>query len=129
MTTKRASTVVLIANLVVLLLLSVHLTSAQTRKTSDVLRGRALEIVDASGKVRCRINVEASGEVVFRLVDPKGAIRVKAGADAGGSGLLLLDGLTEPAIHMVARREADAVRKATSITLNGASGAQRVLTP
>jgi hypothetical protein len=59
---------------------------------------------DARGQVRSRINMEEDGEVVFRLRDRNGTIRVKLGAGEGGSGFVLLDETTEPAVHMVARR-------------------------
>jgi hypothetical protein len=48
--------------------------------------------------------VESSGEVVFRLRDANGTIRVKVGASEEGSGLVLLDEATEPGIHMLANR-------------------------
>jgi len=93
------------------------------------LRTRALELVDDRGVVRSRLNVEPSGEVVFRLIDSNGTIRVKLGAGEDGSGLLLLDETTEPAVHLIARRTATKDRpNTTRITLNGAAG-QRTVTP
>lgn len=53
-----------------------------------ILRGRILELVDDQDRIRARFNVEPDGEVVFRLVDQKGRIRVKLGAGESGSGLL-----------------------------------------
>jgi hypothetical protein len=86
--------------------------------------------VDDRGQVRSRLEVEPTGEVVLRLLDARGTIRVKLGAGEDGSGLLLADEATEPAIHIVARRSAKPDRPATtSITLNGADGQQRVITP
>ena len=55
-------------------------------EVAPVLRGRALEIVDEHGQIRSRLNVEADGAVVLRLIDRTGTIRVKLGADEGGSG-------------------------------------------
>ena len=94
-----------------------------------ILRGRALEIVDEHGKVRSRINVEEDGEVVLRIADRNGTIRVKLGAGEGGSGLLLADETTEPAVHIIARRAGTEARPATtSLTLR--SGTQeRVIRP
>jgi hypothetical protein len=89
----------------------------------DTLRARAIELVDERGRVRAQINVESSGEAVFRLRDGSGQVRVKLGADESGSGLLLLDGATEPAIHMLARTGG------TTLTLASKDGARRVLTP
>ena len=95
-----------------------------------VLRGRALELVDEAGQVRSRINVEPDGEVVLRLIDRKGTIRVKLGAGERGSGLLLLDEATEPAVHVIARRTGTSERPTTtSLTLRGSAGEQRVIRP
>ena len=49
--------------------------------------------------------------MVLRLRDAGGTIRVKLGASAEGSGLVLLDDATEPGIHMLAKRAG------TSLTL------------
>jgi len=49
--------------------------------------------------------------------------RVKIGADTEGSGLLLIDGSTEPRIHMLAKRSG------TSVTLTNIAGQRRVITP
>ena len=114
-----------------LLLLTIALTASSTaQNVTPILRGRALELVDESGQVRAQLNVEASGEVVFRLRDKKGTIRVKLGAGEDGSGLVLLDEATEPAIHIIARRTGTSERPTTtSITLKGADGQQRVINP
>jgi hypothetical protein len=87
-----------------------------------VLRARAIELVDDRGRVRARLNVEPGGETVFRLTDANGTIRVKIGAAEDGSGLVLLDGSTEPGVHMLAKRTG------TSLTLRQ-GGQQRVIAP
>jgi len=104
--------------------------SSAAQQVVPVLRGRALELVDESDQVRSRINVEPDGEVVFRLIDRNGTIRVKLGAGEGGSGLLLLDEATEPAVHVIARRTGTRERPTTtSVTLRGSDGEQRVIKP
>ena len=65
---------------------------------SVTVRARAFELVDESGRVRAQRNVEANG-------------------------LLLLDGSTEPGIHMLAKRSG------TSVTLTNRGGQRRVITP
>ena len=75
----------------------------------DVVRARAIELVDGRGRVRAQLNVESSGEVVFRLRDSAGTIRVKLGASEEGSGLLLANEATEPGVHIVANRRATSV--------------------
>jgi hypothetical protein len=102
-------------------LLSVGLTRVAMEKSplppEPVIRARVLELVDQRGQVRSRLNVEASGEVVFRMLDQRGTIRVKLGAGTDGSGLVLLDEDTEPGVHLVARRAALPDRATTSLTL------------
>jgi hypothetical protein len=116
-------------SLVNLTLLGFHLQAAGFSSEPDpVLRGQALELVDAAGQVRSRLDVEKDGQVVFRLLDQRGTIRVKLGAGEDGSGLVLLDERTEPGIHLVARREGQGDRGATSVTLRSGDRS-RTLTP
>jgi hypothetical protein len=89
---------------------------------ADTVRARAIELVDDRGRVRAQLDVEADGEAVFRLRDAEGQIRVKLGGGADGSGLLLLDGLTEPGIHLLAGG------RETSLTLKR-GGQSRTLAP
>jgi hypothetical protein len=89
----------------------------------EIVRARAIELVDAQGQPRAQLDVEPSGEAVFRLRDPKGRIRVKLGASADGSGLLLLDQSTAPAIQMLANDSG------TSVMLADKSGQRRTITP
>lgn len=66
---------------------------------APVLRGRALEIVDAQGKVRAQIIVTPAGTlsnggtyaetVLFRLINPNGLPGVKVDASEKRAGLLL----------------------------------------
>jgi hypothetical protein len=88
-----------------------------------VLRGRSLELVDEHGRMRARLNVEANGEVVLRLLDQQGTIRVKLGAAKDGSGLLLANDATEPGIHLLAGARGSSIRVANK------DGRGRVITP
>ena len=96
--------------------------SAVAQSVAPVLRARAIELVDDRGLVRAQLDVESSGEVVFRLRDASGTIRVKLGASEEGSGLVLLDESTEPGVHMLAKRAG------TSLTLKKGSQ-QQVIRP
>ena len=100
----RVAVALLCANLVLLLGLWLLGRSAGAQAVPPVLRARAIELVDDRGQVRAQLDVESSGEVVFRLRDSSGSIRVKVGASEEGSGLVLLDEATEPGIHMLAKR-------------------------
>jgi hypothetical protein len=130
MQTQRIGIALTIVNLLLFIAAQTRSVTAETA-AAPVLRGRALELTDAGGQVRTRIDVdETTGEVVLRLLDRHGTIRVKLGAGEDGSGLVLLDGATEPGVHIVSRRTATAERPTTtSITLRGSAGQQRVITP
>lgn len=107
-------------------LVAANLTQARRASaagTPDTIRARIIELVDQNGQVRAQLKVENDGEAVFRLRDPKGEVRVKMGAGGDGSGLLLLDGSTEPGIQMLAKSAS------TSMTLSGRDGQRRVITP
>jgi hypothetical protein len=97
--------------------------SASAAGEPGTVRAKAFELIDEDGRPRAQLNVEANGEAVFRLRDSNGEIRVKLGAGGDGSGLLLLDGATEPAIHMLARKSG------TSVTLISRDGQRRVIAP
>ena len=115
---------------VTILLLIVGRTGSTAQPVSPILRARAFELVDERGQVQSRLNVESSGEVVLRLFDKNGTIRVKLGAGVDGSGLVLNDETTEPGVHLIARRSGTPQRPTTtSITLTGADGRQRVIRP
>jgi hypothetical protein len=90
---------------------------------APVLRGSALELVDDAGRVRAQIDVERDGEVVLRLRDVQGAIRVKLGASQAGSGLVLLNQNTEPGVQLLA--EASEAK----LTLAEPGGRSRVIEP
>ena len=126
---QRFATALTLINLVLLLLIA-RAGNTTTQEVTPTLRGRALELVDDRGQIRSRLNVESSGEVVLRLLDQNGTIRVKLGAGEDGSGLLLADEETEPGVHIIARRAGTSERPTTtSITLRGAEGQERVIRP
>jgi hypothetical protein len=111
MTIPRVATALLGAAVLVLLGAARPERPAVAQPVAPVVRARAIELVDDRGVVRAQLDVEPSGEVVFRLRDAAGTIRAKLGASAEGSGLVLLDDATEPGIHMLANRDG------TSVTL------------
>jgi hypothetical protein len=126
---KRRLTIVQIAavltaiNLAILVFLLTQGRGLAAAPATDVLRAQAIELVGDNGQVRARLNVEPDGVAVFRLMDSSGTIRVKLGASEEGSGLVLLNELTQPGIHLLA--DADE----TSLTVTGQDGAQQVLEP
>lgn len=89
----------------------------------DVVRARAWELVDAKGQRRASLDVAPQGDVVFRLRDETGTIRVKLSASRTGSGLLLLNHDTEPGVKLGAGSEG------TRMLLTNRGGQTREITP
>jgi hypothetical protein len=110
-------------NIGLVLVVLVQASSVGAGSADKVLRAQEWELIDASGQVRSSFRVEESGEVVLRLIDQTGTIRVKLGAGADGSGLVLLDNETEPGVQMLAGPDEPTVK------LFGKDGEDLVLTP
>ena len=110
-------------NLAILAGATIQTRTAGAQGGEDVLRGTALELVDQRGKTRARLDVEPGGEVVFRLLDQQGTIRVKLGAGKDGSGLLLANDATEPGVHILAKAAGSSVRVVNK------DGRERVIAP
>jgi hypothetical protein len=109
--------------LIALFLLLPDSTPAVAKGVMPALRTRSLEIVDEGGEVRAQISVEPSGEVLLRLRDQEGTIRVKLGATQDGSGLVLLNDATEVGAHMLAQSTG------TTLTLTTKDGEEEVIAP
>ena len=121
-------------NLVLLLFTVVQVRSTAAQTVTEVLRGRALELVDERGVVRARFGVKGpDGPIELDLFDKRGIIRVKLGADEDGSGLVLSEGGASASrgyIQIIAKQTGTPERPTTtSITLRGADGRERVITP
>jgi hypothetical protein len=123
MNTLRIAVALGALNLVILVGAAAHTRTAGVQSGEGILRGRALELVDEGGKTRARINVERDGEVVFRLLDQEGTIRVKLGAGKEGSGMLLANDATEPGVHILAKATG------SSIKVVNKDGRERVIAP
>ena len=127
MRAQRIAVALTLVNLLVLLV-TVAQPRARVLPTSrqaatPVLRGQAVELVDARGQVRSTLKIEPDGQVVFRLLGQDGTIRVKLGAATGGSGLVLLNDATEPGVHIIAGVSG------TSLKLRNKDGHERIFTP
>jgi hypothetical protein len=123
MNMNRLAVALTAVNLVLLIVLLVQSRSIANQTVPEVLRVRSFELVDEAGRVRAQLNVEPSGEVVFRLRGEDESIRVKLGASAEGSGLVLIDDRTEPGVQILAQQDG------TSLTLTDQSGAKQVIEP
>jgi hypothetical protein len=87
----------------------------------DKITVKEFELVGPDGKRRASIKVEPEGDVVLRLMDKTGDIRVKLAAGEDGSGLVLLNESTEPAIHALSKKNGG------KVTLLDESGKKREL--
>jgi hypothetical protein len=88
-------------------LLAAHLVVAApvgVEQVPEVLRARAIELVDGQGQVVAQLHVGADGGGNLRLRAGDGTVRVKLGATADGSGLVLLDKDVEPAVWLAANK-------------------------
>ena len=135
MKAQRLAIVLTAINLVLLLLTVAQVRSTTAQSVAPILRGRALELVDERGVVRARLGIKGSnGPIELDLFDRSGINHVKLGAGEDGSGLLLTDEVRDSAsssyVQIIARRTGTPERpKTTSITLKGADGRERVITP
>jgi len=97
---QRIAIVFSVFNLLLLVFLLAQSPSTAQQDILPMVRTRAFELVDENGKARAQINVEKTGEVVFRLRDAKGTIRSKFGASESGSGLSMMDDRTEATVQI-----------------------------
>jgi hypothetical protein len=119
---KRLVLILVSVNLVLLILILAPI-GTPAKNVSPVVRARVIELVDNRDQVRAQMKVEPDGEVVFRLRDARGIIRVKLGAGEDGSGLVLLDDTPAPGVHILAKRDG------TSLTLADKNGQRREIKP
>jgi len=120
-----------------LLLLSFLLLSrtrpALASSGSDVLRGRALEIIDDHGRVRASIKLHEAGTfkptgqkipetVMLRLIDSEGRPEVKIGASVEGGAFSLVGRSDSTQLLLLAD-------SSSSVRLKDPSGRERVIQP
>jgi hypothetical protein len=108
---KERTTQYLLATVIVLLvaqLFRVTLVPAADAKEAEqvasVLRAREILLVDEAGKTVAQLHVGADGGGNLRLRSGDGMVRVKLGATADGSGLLLFDREAEPAVSLASNK-------------------------
>ena len=123
-----------ILNLVLLGFLLLSRTGpAMASSRSDVLRGRALEIIDDHGRVRASIKLHEAGTfkptgkkipetVMLRLIDSEGRPEVKIGASVEGGGLSLVGRSDSTQLLLLAD-------SSSLVRLKDPSGRERVIQP
>lgn len=143
MKSTHALAVLTLANLGMLTFaLSHHTTPVQASGAEQIVRARALEIVDAQGKVRASISVIPEGPgrradgsptehgnqifpeaVVLRLIRPDGRPSVKIATTERGSGIDLSGGI-DPTYMVLTSEGGEA-----SLTLTNKDGRRQVIKP
>ena len=118
MGSQRWAIALTVINLGLLICLLAQTKPVVAQDVAPVLRGRALEIVDAAGRVRASIAITPPvtvdsrpypEAVLLRLSDPVGGPGVKLQASRDGSGLRLGDGM-ETGIDLAAQRSGSLLR-------------------
>jgi hypothetical protein len=102
---QRIAIVLSVLNILVLVFVLSEVRSSADPAVSPIVRTRAIELIDEGGNVRAQLDVEKTGEVVFRLRDEKGTIRAKFGAGKDGSGLSMMDDRTEATVQIRANKD------------------------
>lgn len=98
-------------------------TTNATTVVAEVVRAKLVELVDAKGQVVAQLHTSEDGGGQLRLRSGGGSVRVKLGSTSDGSGLILMDSESEPAIwHSVSR-------VGTSVTLAQKGKDRRILAP
>jgi hypothetical protein len=105
----------------------------EAQEVAPVLRGRALEIVDAQGRVRAVIQVNPPTtvdsqlypeSVLFRLTDPKSGNVVKLDASSEGSGMGLSDNSENGGIRLMAKD-----RTGNFVQVTNRNGQKQIIKP
>ena len=136
MKTPRALIALTAVNLVLLLVtIALQIRPALADAQPPVLRGRALEIVDAQGRVRASIQVlpaaaSASGvehaeTVLLRLITERGRPSVKIGSSEPTSGLSFAGPTGTKDTYTILQANGNS----TSLKLRNEDGRERVLEP
>ena len=97
--------------------------AAASEVASDVIRARLIELVATDGRVVGQLHTSEDGSGNLRLRGGNGEVRVKLGATKDGSGLILMDKNTEPAVWLEAQSQG------TTLTLAQSGKSKRVIAP
>ncbi len=119
--------------LMIFLLAKLRPASAQQKQsnTSQVLRGRSLELIDSSGNVRASIQIQPpsivngksySQNVILRLIDSQGKPLIKLGAGEDGGGLYIDDG-SDHGIQLITDKSGNFIR------ITNSDGKEQIIKP
>ena len=132
----KMNRVVVVLTVINLATLAINLTTMRASAAQDaaqVLRGRSLEIVDGSGRVRATLGVLAPGEgdgrahetVLLRLITERGRPSVKIGASEESAGLSLAGPTGTRDTYVILQSKG----QESSLKLRNESGREQVVKP
>ncbi len=133
MRSQKTLVALTVINCALLLFQLAAIRPTEAQGVAPVLRGRALEIVDAQGRVRASISVHGPETVdsqtypeavLFRLTDPKHGPIVKIDASSEGSGFGLSDDSPQGGIRLMAKN-----RTGTFVQVTNRNGREQVIKP
>ena len=137
MTVQRIAVVLTLINLVILTFIVGQVRPATAEGVAQVLRGRALEILDDRGRVRASISIVPADAnatmpdgtkgypetVLLRLINSKGRPNIKIAATELGAGQLL-GGESDPTYVQIL-----AEGRSTSLKLSNKDGREQLIKP
>lgn len=137
MKNQRLLVVITVFNVLLLVFSLGHTRTVVAEGVAPVLRGRALEIVDDSGRVRASITVLPADPavkmpdgtigypetVLLRLINSKGGPNVKIGATERGAGLAIVGESGPTYVQILAEGPS------TSLKLSNQDGREQLIRP
>src|SRR5438309_11334638 len=135
MKVQRLPIVLALVNLALLIFTVAQMRSAAAESVPQVMRARALEIVDERGRVRASLNVlpaktQPDGEtyaetVLLRLITERGRPSVKIGASEQAAGLSLAGPTNTKDTYVIL----EAKGTASSLRLRNEDGREQIVEP
>ena len=130
---ERLLVALTIVNVAVLAINLTTMRAAAVQDAAQVLRGRSLEIVDASGRVRATLGVLAPGDgdgrghetVLLRLITERGRPAVKIGASEESAGLSFSGPTGTRDTYVILQSKG----QESSLTLRNESGREQIIKP
>ncbi len=127
---QRLLLVLTIVNLALLVFVLAQSQRASAQEIAPVLRGRALEIVDAQGRTRATLNIQPAGNghseiVLFRLINERQRPAVKISTSEEGSGFMLAGGAATHDTYAVI----DSLGSSNQLKLKNEDGREQVIKP
>jgi len=131
--TQRLFVILTVVNLATLAINLTTMRASASQDAAQVLRGRSLEIVDSSGRVRASLGVLGAGEgdglkretVLLRLITEQGRPSVKISASEESAGLSFAGPTGTRETYVILESKG----RESSLKLRNESGREQVVKP